>query len=166
LRRFLMPRCLRTGTIRGAVPMSRSILAVVASLMAGAVGATPKAIDAKLGCRTNPALVAPCFELEGTVQAANGTPTFRIYKRGTNRILGISGGEQPIAPRCLAEVASFERKVDGKFIVCPFSPDRPGHMRMVCVDEVVSARVFESAAGRRGREVARLEACRIETPAK
>jgi hypothetical protein len=110
--------------------------------------------------------VEPCFEIEGHIVAANGNPTLRLYKRGTNRVLGIFGGEEPIAPSCLTEVVSFEKKVDGRFIVCPFSPDRPGHMRMVCVDEVVNARVFDSGAGGRWREVSRLENCRIRNPPK
>jgi hypothetical protein len=146
--------------------MGRTILAAAAFLTAGAVGAAPKTIDPELGCRTNPALVAPCFEVEGRVEAWNGNPTFRLRRRGTKRILGIATGEKPIAPKCLAEVATFEKKVDGKFVVCPFSRDRLGHMQMVCVDEVVTARVFESGAGRKWRQVAQLESCHLQTPSK
>jgi hypothetical protein len=130
------------------------------------VSAAPKAIDPKLGCRTNPALVAPCFEVEGSVEAWNGNPTFRLHKRGSNRFLGIASGEDPIAPKCLTDVAAFEKKVDGRFVVCPFSADRPGHMQMVCVDEVVNARVFDSGAGGRWRDVGRLERCRAGAPSK
>jgi len=147
--------------------MRRMIMVIVAcASAAGVVDAAARTIDPKLGCRTNPALVGACFEVDGHVVVTNGTPSFRLYKRGTKRVLGIAGGEEPIAPTCLTEAVSFEKKVDGKFVVCPFSPDRPGDMRMVCVDEVVNARVFDSGAGGRWREVGRLKNCRIEDPSK
>ena len=146
--------------------MRHATLAIVGMLMGGAVGATQKTVDPKLGCRTNPALVGPCFAVEGDVQAWNGNPTFRLHKRGTNRIFGIWSGEHPIAPKCLTDSVSFEKKVGGTFVVCPLSPDKPGHMRDVCVDEVVRARVFESGVGGRWREVATLKGCRIQTLSK
>jgi hypothetical protein len=147
--------------------MGRTIVVIVACASAvGAVDAAPRAIDPKLGCRNNPALAEGCFEIDGHVVVSNGTPSVRLYRRDMNRVLGIVGGEEPMLPECLTEVLSFEKKVDGKFVVCPFSRDRPGHMQMVCIDEVVNARVFDSGTGGRWREVGRLKNCRIQDPSK
>jgi hypothetical protein len=145
--------------------MTRATVTIWCVLSAAVVGATPR-IDPNLGCRANPGLVAPCFEVEGTVQSWNGTPTFRLRTRRSHRILGIASGEDPIAPKCLAEAAGFEKKIEGTFVVCPFSRDQPGHMRTVCVDEVVRARVFDAGAGGRWHEIGRLESCRLPAPSK
>jgi hypothetical protein len=120
-------------------------------LIGGVVGAT-KPVDERFGCRTNPAVVDPCFEVDGRLEAAKEYPTFRLHKRRAKHVMGLLGGDAPIAPKCLTEVAGVDKRVDGKFVVCAFPRTRPEQMQMVCVEEVVSARVFESSAGGRWRE--------------
>jgi hypothetical protein len=92
-------------------------------------------------CKANPNLAGKCFVVHGRLRAYNGNPTFRIWPSGTNRLLGVTGahpGEEPIMPGDLG--ASFDRDVYADFEVCPFTPEKAGVMRRVCI---------ESAAGRR-----------------
>lgn len=113
----------------------------------GAVSVAPMApqgvdrINAKDGCRPNPALVGPCFEVQGRAFASSGTPSLRIAIKDTQRILGVLPPENEIAPKCLRKEVTFKQDVVGRFAVCPFSQDKVGAMRMVCVEEVRDAAV-------------------------
>jgi len=40
-------------------------------------------------CRASPNLVGACFSVHGRLFVANGTPSVRILRLGTNRILGV-----------------------------------------------------------------------------
>ena len=88
----------------------------------------------------------PCYSVHGRLFAANGTPTFRIWPVGTNRLLGIHNDENPEAlppelrgphaPSMGAGPDEGDTVVYGDFTVCPLTRDRPGHMRMVTVKAV------------------------------
>jgi hypothetical protein len=93
-------------------------------------------IDVRAGCEPNPALVGPCFTVEGRAVLANGTPGFRILQKGTKRVLGVLPAESEIVPTCLAKAVVPDSEVSGEFIVCPFSVEKRGHMQMVCVQAV------------------------------
>lgn len=90
-----------------------------------------------------------CFRVEGRLTVGNGTPSVRIWPRGTRRLLGVTtrshGAEGPdVVP---ANVAAFLRRhrtdrVWGSFRVCPLAADRPGWMRPVVL---VRARRLVSA---------------------
>ena len=132
-----------------AKPFGRLAMKKVAIILVllGAVGAAPKApqgagaIDPKDGCRSNPALVGPCFEVQGRAFASNGTPSLRVAIKDTKRVLGVLPSENEIAPKCLRREVTFKQNVVGRFTVCPFSRDKAGTMRMVCVEEVRDAAV-------------------------
>ncbi len=86
-------------------------------------------------CKGNPALSGACFTVHGRLRAYNGNPTFRIWPVGTKRLLGVTGvkpGQEPILPRDLP--CGFDCDVFGDFLVCPFTDDKPGVMRRVCVE--------------------------------
>jgi hypothetical protein len=90
-------------------------------------------------CVGNPRLVGECFKVHGRYQAYNGNPTFRIWRIGTNRILGITDAEyndddMPWLPKSLRTRWGFGVAVYGDFLVCPFEKERPGNMQMVCVE--------------------------------
>jgi hypothetical protein len=73
-------------------------------------------------------------EVHGSMRAYNGNPTFRIWRIGTNRPLGVTGvhpGEEPILPEGLA--CGFG-DVFADFEVCPFTKERPGVVRRVCIE--------------------------------
>lgn len=90
-----------------------------------------------------PAPAANCFWVHGRLSAANGAPTFRIWRIGTKRVLGVvdaEGGSDsaailPDSVRTLVAPDAFKVYVMGDFRVCPLAADRPGHMRMVRVVE-------------------------------
>ena len=72
----------------------------------------------------------PCFTVHGVMSGANGSPSYRISIRGTKRILGV---ECPIPPDLERLIGLDDKKVYADFVVRPLAPDRPGHMRPVCV---------------------------------
>jgi hypothetical protein len=83
-------------------------------------------------CKTDPDIVDACFTVHGRLSAWNGSPTLRIWKVGTNRILG-DHDDWPL-PEELAEHGSWDIEAWGEFEVCPFTKERPGVMQMVCVE--------------------------------
>jgi hypothetical protein len=118
-------------------------------------------INTRDGCRSNPALVGPCFDFQGRAFASNGTPSLRIAIKDMKRVLGVLPAENEIAPKCLRSAVTFEQDVVGLFTVCPLSQDKAGAMRMVCVEEVRDA-VARSvvSTGEHARE-RRLADCRL-----
>ncbi|PYS38427.1 MAG: hypothetical protein DMG14_17710 [Acidobacteria bacterium] len=85
-------------------------------------------------CKANLPLAGPCFVVHGRMRAYNGNPTFRIWRIGTDRLLGVTGaqpGEDPIMPDNLG--CDFDHDVYADFEVCPFTAERPGVMQRVCV---------------------------------
>lgn len=79
----------------------------------------------------------PCHWVKGRMSAYNGTPTYRIWPRGTNRLLGVISRDRaternvedrlPIAIRKLSP--RFGRQFWGEFRFCPTTPERAGWMR-------------------------------------
>ena len=86
------------------------------------------------GCKQSPEIVAECFTVHGRLSAYNGAPTFRIWRVGTQRVLGVAGGESPIMPPELKMQTGFDVDIYGDYEVCPFTPSRPGRMQMVCIE--------------------------------
>jgi hypothetical protein len=91
-------------------------------------------------CKGNPKVIGACYVIHGRARFGNGTPTLRIWPVGTKRILGVTAGttaddaEDPIVPE---EMMVFTRDVEavfGDFEVCPFTPERKGHMQFVCIE--------------------------------
>jgi hypothetical protein len=87
----------------------------------------------------------------------NGTPSVRIWQVGTRRILGVSEGRFQREgfrnlPEDIAAQLSWESELYADFEVCPFTQDRPGVMRLVCVqsarNRVVRARRDDSPSPR------------------
>ena len=96
---------------------------------------------AVLPCKNNPELAGKCFVVHGRLRAYNGNPTFRIWRIGTRRVLGVTGihpGDEPILPEGLA--CGFDCDVFADFEVCPFSQDKAGVMRRVCVESAANAK--------------------------
>ena len=89
-------------------------------------------------CRAQPALVGRCFHVRGRLSLYNGAPTIRLWRAGTRRMLGVSAsyareGYGSI-PEELESRLTWENELWGEFLVCPFTPQRPGEMQMVCVE--------------------------------
>jgi hypothetical protein len=77
--------------------------------------------------------------------AGNGTPSIRIWPRGTHRLLGVVNLEHPIAddaytPTLPDHVSNLLTQHNdftawGDFYVCPVAPERAGWMRFVIVKQ-------------------------------
>lgn len=121
--------------------MKRFFLIIAALVVS--LGMRPAdAVNFQRQCLTSPALVAKCFIVHGSLTVADGTPAFRIWKIGTNRILGVldytatRNEESEILPLSvwrLLKSDPFWTTVDGDYTVCPLTKSRPGYMQMVCV---------------------------------
>src|ERR1035437_2642164 len=110
--------------------MKKSALAVMLLLVLPVSGQSRQ-------CMTNPKVVGACYTVHGRATFGDGTPQLRIWPVGTKRMLGVTAG--PIADDADDPIAPKELKFDpgdeiyGDFEVCPFTPERKGHMQMVCV---------------------------------
>ena len=123
--------------IKRSIRMQRMRLLLLTLLACCGQAIARQPIDMVMGCKSNPQLVGTCFVVRGRLSAYNGNPTFRIFRAGTSRILGVVPSEDPRSlPAELRGVASFEHDVFGTFTVCPFTPSKPGVMQFVCVEAV------------------------------
>jgi hypothetical protein len=96
-------------------------------------------------CRAQPTLVGKCFRVRSRLSLYNGNPTIRLWRAGTKRMLGVSAsysreGYNSI-PEEIEKQLNWENEVWGDFLVCPFTPQRPGEMQMMCIDEGKSIEV-------------------------
>jgi len=110
-------------------------LIVASTLFARRAAAEYPDVDPALGCKRNPAIVGDCFRIHGRVQVYNGASNVRIWPVGSTRLLGVLPTEQEIVPDNVRRQLSFSKRVYGNFQVCPFTAERPAHMRFVCVQE-------------------------------
>ena len=102
--------------------------------------------DSRQECRQSPKLVAPCYSVRGRFYAANGTPSLRIWRIGTSRILGVVDWDGEAEGRTIATPwlmrtmvgrgFAFATRIYGDFEVCPLTRERPGWMQMVCIARV------------------------------
>jgi hypothetical protein len=118
-----------------------ALLAFAAAL--GAVGASPFAgardWEGHRPCREHPKLSGPCFSVHGSMAYWNGNPSVRISKLGTKRVLGVSEGRFFVPgyvnlPEPIESRLGWDTSLVGDFLVCPFTDERPGAMRLVCVE--------------------------------
>ena len=105
-------------------------LTVSMALAAALAAAQTTAAERPVACKGNPAIVAACFTVHGTMTAHNGAPTFRIRNAATHRILGVHGDQDGLPPELIPILMA------PKGDACPFTRERVGHMRMVCVESV------------------------------
>ena len=125
--------------------------------------ASTKASRRKIPCKT-PENVSLCYWTHGRLSVYNGNPTFRIWKIGTHRLLGVFNGPSHFPPR----LSSFDddvfnpefpaelehayeadnrrhKKATGimwalpppafaDFEVCLLEPERKGEMQAVCIE--------------------------------
>jgi hypothetical protein len=87
--------------------------------------------DASQACKTDPDIIGACFKIHGRLSMWNGTPTMRIWRVGSNRILGTR--DEPL-PANLAKEIDWDTEAWGDFEVCPYTKDRPGVMQTVCIE--------------------------------
>lgn len=120
-------------------PLVSRLFFAAALLATSTARAQPQSIPVK--CQELPALAGKCFTVHGRLYVSNGTPSVRLLKIGTKRILGASD-EGDDLPACLRKFLAVGTFIYGDFFVCPLKPDRLGWMRPVCI-ELVSKLVLE-----------------------
>jgi hypothetical protein len=109
-------------------------------------------------CAANPHLVGACFAFHGSLRPYNGNPTYRIWRVGTKRLLGVLCDENPIVPANLKSIlseglnASWSRDFIGDYEVCPFTVEKPGWMQFVCVEKVTNLVVYDRELKRTVRD--------------
>jgi hypothetical protein len=90
-------------------------------------------------CKSNPEVIGDCFFVHGRLTLGNGNPTWRIWRVGTKRMLGVLHDENPIMPPWLRKyISTDDNIVYGDFNVCPMSEERPGWMRFVCIEDATN----------------------------
>jgi hypothetical protein len=82
-------------------------------------------------CKKDPDIVSSCFTVHGRIFLANGSPSYRIWRIGTDRILGVPDS---IVPEAIAINLTWENAAFGDFYVCPFTAQKDGEMQYVCVE--------------------------------
>ena len=92
-------------------------------------------------CEKRPEVVDQCYTTRGRLALYNGNPSFRIWKVGTDRLLGVREGspENPMMPFDL--FYGTDAKIFADFKVCPLTKERPGWMQIVCVQSAENIRV-------------------------
>ena len=111
--------------------------------------------ESEKSCKANPYQVAPCFTVRGRLMIYVGSPSARIWRIGTKRILGISERYAQVRqmPKSLEEKLKPGVAIYGDFEVCPFTKDRPGYMQLVCIESASNLVVkrYTNGTGRTGR---------------
>jgi len=97
--------------------------------------------SAEFICAARPEIVAPCFDVRGRLSFWNGTPSARIWRVGTTRMLGVHNDELP--PGLASLPHSFATELRGTFTVCPLTKQTAGHMQYVCIESWRDVSVHE-----------------------
>jgi len=89
-------------------------------------------------CATDNRVVAACYDVHGRLRI-NANMRMYLWPIGTKRLLAVHyAADEPRAdpalPPDLAKAIDLDHDVFGDFRVCPFTLERPGRMRIVCVD--------------------------------
>jgi len=94
-------------------------------------------------CSKHPQLVGSCFTVRGRLSVYNGAPALRIWRIGTQRILGVS--EQRFAvtgyrnvPENIRAKIDQDKTLFGDYLVCPFTKSKENEMQMVCIEKVTN----------------------------
>jgi hypothetical protein len=100
----------------------------------------------KVACKT-PENAKSCYWTHGRFSLYNGTPSLRLWKVGTNRILGIYSGpgygpfdaglneeEDLDLPANLKKYDYTKVSVFGDFEVCPLAVEKKGRMQPACIE--------------------------------
>lgn len=135
--------------------MSRVLVA--ASLLLAWASATGEAKDSRrtIQCKT-PTIAASCYWTHGRLAVANGNPSYRLWRIGTHRLLGIYSGpnafdhqseskytldnEAPELPSNVDEAlwrsvkGGWPNIVYADFEVCPLEDQKPEAMQAACIE--------------------------------
>jgi hypothetical protein len=88
--------------------------------------------------------VGPCVTIRGRLSYANGSPSVRMWKVGTHRLLGVEDEsyQKPscVLPREIRVLLNADQFVSADFVVRPLTVEQPEVMRRVCVVSAANVR--------------------------
>jgi hypothetical protein len=90
-------------------------------------------------CKGNPKIVAACFSIHARANIGADSVPIYLWPVGSHRRLGVTGGPtlddsiDPIYPKNL-HFDSADDTIFGDFEVCPFTPEKKDHLRLVCIE--------------------------------
>ena len=135
--------------------MNKAVIAASFILLCASRAENTKEFKRTIPCKT-PEIAKSCYWAHGRLAAANGNPSYRLWKVGTHRLLGIYSGpatfngplrsKYPLdneAPQLPPNVeASLWKSVAGAwpntifadFEVCPLEREKPGQMQSACIE--------------------------------
>lgn len=98
----------------------------------------------KIPCKT-PANASSCYWAHGRLGFGNGTPAYRLWKIGTDRLLGIYSGpsvdrygldnENPEFPSEIQRrFDPLKNRIFADFEICPMEREREGVMQAACIE--------------------------------
>jgi hypothetical protein len=137
--------------------MKRALLLLPLLCVGFVLAATPQQpAKRKVACKT-PANANGCYWTHGRLSIYNGNPTFRLWKIGTHRLLGIYSGpgfgpldaglndEDDLELPANLEKYDFTKvSVFGDFEVCPLASEKQGRMQAACIESAKNL-VFEKS---------------------
>ncbi len=135
--------------------MNRIIFAIALLLTCATMLGEPKGSRRTIPCKT-PEIAPSCYWTRGRLRIANGNPSYRLWKIGTNRLLGIYSGPVAFNSRRESKYAldnegpQFPSNVDralwqsvtgpwpnvifADFEVCPLDKEKPEVMQPACIE--------------------------------
>jgi hypothetical protein len=123
--------------------MKRAAAAVFILVMLAMSGVDGSAAGKRrIPCKT-PENASTCYWTHGRLSINNGTPSFRLWKIGTHRILAVYSGpsvdrdsdnEYPELPVSVARVMTLGTWVYADFEVCPLEEEKPRVMQAICIE--------------------------------
>ena len=131
--------------VRYALRMKRLAAPLVILLLALPIaGAPQKTAHRRILCES-PENAASCYWIHGRLSFYNGTPSYRLWRTGTRRLLGIYSGpsvdrlgldnEDPEFPAIVRQkFKPSKNQIFGDFEVCPLEPQKDGAMQAACIE--------------------------------
>lgn len=96
-------------------------------------------------CARDSRVVAPCYDVHGRLAVSANLRAY-IGVPASKRRLGVvmrenTGGMTTMWPAVIGENITLDNVIWADYRVCPFTPQKPGVMQMVCIESVSNMRV-------------------------
>jgi hypothetical protein len=118
-----------------------SKLSVLLPLLTCSVLAQSPTKSVAKSCRARSDLIGKCFTVRGRLSVYNGTPSIRLWRIGSKRLLGVLdptdiSGEPGVStiPASIKEQLNWDTEIFGDFLVCPITHSKPREMQTICIE--------------------------------